>query len=264
MVGSMRSSSRLLLLVWIAWSFLALVPAVFAGEMGASVQLVAPRAGATLAAGSMAELEWAPLEPFARFSKVEEWEAFLSLDGGATYPMRITPHLDQDLRRVRWQVPPFPTGDARILLRFGDERQETAVELPQSFSITSIAASPAQFPALEKTFILARSAFSPGEPALPGHAGVVAWVEGSRRGGFQRQVVAAEGLSLRARLARPASHGEMAVLASETDPPQLPEILPGHGTATVLPDNRRGAFLRSGAGPALAFDILLLIQRQNE
>jgi hypothetical protein len=255
MVGSMRSSSRLLTLVWIAWSFLVLVPAVFAGEVGASVQLVAPRAGATLAAGSMAELEWAPLEPFARFSRVEEWEAFLSLDGGATYPVRITPHLDQDLRRVRWQVPSFPTADARILLRFGDEHRETAVELPQRFSIV---------PFLEKTFLLARPASTRGEPALPGHNGVVAWVEGSRRGGSLRQVVAAEGLSLRARLARPVSHGEVAVLASEPDPPQLPEILPGHGTATVLPDGRQTALLRSGAGPSLAFDILLLIQRQNE
>jgi hypothetical protein len=261
MVGSMRSSCRLLALIWIAWSLLALAPAAFAGEVGASVHLVAPRGGATLAAGSMAELEWTPLEPFAQFSKIEEWEAFLSLDGGATYPVRITPHLDQDLRRVRWQVPPFPTDHARILLRFGDERRETAVELPQSFAI---AASPALFPVLEKTFTLARSASSPGEPALPGHAGVVAWVEGSRRGGSLRQVVAAEGLSLRARLDRPKIHGEVAVLASEPDPPQLPEILPGRGTATDLSDKRRGAFPWSGTGPALAFDILLLIQRQNE
>ena len=39
----------------------------------------------------------------------EEWEAFLSFDGGATYPVRITPHLDLELRRVRWQVPAIPT-----------------------------------------------------------------------------------------------------------------------------------------------------------
>jgi len=264
----MRSSSRLLTLVWIAWSFLALVPAVFAGEMGASVQLVAPRAGATLAAGSMAELEWTPLEPFTRFSKVEEWEAFLSLDGGATYPVRITPHLDQDLRRVRWQVPPFPTEDARILLRFGDERRETAVELPQRFSITSsitsTVASPARFPLLEKTFTLARLAMGPGEPALPGHSGVVAWVEGSRRGGSLRQVVAAESLGFRARFAPPLTHGEVAVLASEPDPPQPPETLPVHGAARIPPDGGRAALPRSGAGPSLAFDILLLIQRQNE
>jgi hypothetical protein len=209
----------------------------------------------------MAELEWTPLEPFNQFSKIEEWEAFLSLDGGATYPVRITPHLDQDLRRVRWQVPPFPTKDARILLRFGDEREETAVELPQRFAIT---ASPALFPVLEKTFTLVRSAISPGEPALPGHAGVVAWVEGSRRGGSLRQVVAAEGLGFRERFDPPATHPEAAVLASEPDPPQLQEILPGRGTSTALTDNRRAALLRSGAGPSLTSDILLLIQRQNE
>jgi hypothetical protein len=136
----MRGSSRFLILALLVWAVLAFAPAGFAREEGASVQLVAPRAGATLAAGSTAELEWAPLALFDRFPKVEEWEAFLSLDGGATYPVRITPHLDQDLRRVRWQVPPIPTRDARILLRFGDERRETAVELPERFAI---AASPA-------------------------------------------------------------------------------------------------------------------------
>src|SRR5262245_26910998 len=105
-----------------AWAFVATAP----------VRLVAPQAGATLAAGSSSELEWAPLSPL---QGVEEWEAFLSLDGGETYPLRITPHLDRDLRRVRWQVPGIPTSQARLLLRFGDEHREAYLELPQRFSI---------------------------------------------------------------------------------------------------------------------------------
>jgi hypothetical protein len=41
-----------------------------------------------------------------------EWEAFLSLDGGRTYPVRITPHLDLSIRRrFHFQVPAFPTRD---------------------------------------------------------------------------------------------------------------------------------------------------------
>src|ERR1043165_4959627 len=116
----MHCLSRLLVSVCLA---LSLAPAGFARETGASIRLVAPRAGATLAAGSTAELEWAPNEPFADLPQVEEWEAFLSVDGGATYPVRITPHLDQDLRRIQFQVPSLPTADARILLRFGDERR---------------------------------------------------------------------------------------------------------------------------------------------
>src|SRR3954469_24161343 len=169
----MRYSRPLPVLAWLVLGLLALSPAGFARgtrEAGAPIQLVAPQAGALLVAGSTAELEWAPSGSFPLLPGVEEWEAFLSLDGGATYPMRITPHLDQDLRRIRFQVPPIPTADARILLRFGDERREAVVELPERFAIT---VSPVAPPVLERP----RRAFTAGEPALPGHAGVVAWVE---------------------------------------------------------------------------------------
>jgi hypothetical protein len=57
------------------------------------VELAAPAGGATLVAGSTAMIEWAPLARWRELGKVDEWEAFLSLDGGATYPVRLTPHL---------------------------------------------------------------------------------------------------------------------------------------------------------------------------
>jgi hypothetical protein len=251
----MGRPTRLLTLACFVWGLLASAFAGFARETSAPVHLVAPRAGATLAAGSTAELEWAPGERFADLQKVEEWEAFLSLDGGATYPVRITPHLDQDLRRVRFQVPTLPSRDARILLRFGDEDRETAVELPERFAI---AASPAL-----RTLPLAQPAFTPGEPALPGHAGVVAWVEGSRRGGGLRQVVAAEAPALRSRLDPPQTHGETAVLASEPAPSESPGFVPSPGTAAPSA-GRRAALSPAGTGPSLSSDILLLIQRRNE
>jgi hypothetical protein len=254
----MRRFSRLLVLAWLTWAVLALAPAGFARETGVPIRLVAPRAGATLAAGSTAELEWAAGSGLAGVPHVEEWEAFLSLDGGATYPLRITPHLDQDLRRVRFQVPPIPTPDARVLLRFGDERHETAVELPGRFAI-------AASPALESAFTFSRRALSPGEPALPGHAGVVAWVEGSRRGGGLRQVVAEAPPSLRERLAPPETHGEAAVLVSGPASPRSPGPLPeDRAGAAPPPGGRRTAFARSGTSPPRSSDILLLIQRQNE
>jgi len=254
----MRAVRRLPVLAWLAWALLAMASSAFA-EARAPIELLAPRPGAALAAGSEAELEWAPLEPFDRFPKVEEWEAFLSLDGGATWPVRITPHLDQDLRRVRWQVPPIPTPDARILLRFGDEHEERAVELPVWFSITI---SPTA--ALAKSFALAHRATSPGEPALPGEPGVVAWMEGSRRGGSLRQVVAPERLSLRERLALPATHAPAAVLAADPAPPEAPAPDPASGRLSVVSEGRRTALSRAGTGPAPADDILLRIQRQNE
>ena len=249
----MRRLFRRLLLLCLA---LSLASAGFAAE--APVRLVAPRAGASLAAGSTAELEWAPAEAFDRLSRVEEWEAFLSLDGGATYPVRITPHLDQDLRRIQFQVPPIPTADARILLRFGDERRETAVELPERFAIAD---SPAQ------AFLDLRDAHRAtalGEPALPGRAGVVAWVEGSRRGGSLRQVVAAGIPDFQAGIQPIEAHGEVAMLASEPVPLQSPDAIAADFTATTPPAGDRSARTRAGTGPFLSFDILLLTQRQNE
>ncbi len=149
------------------------------------VELVAPRPAVPLVAGSTAVLQWAPLPGLAGLPAKEEWEAFLSLDGGKSYTYRITPHLDSDLQRTLWEVPGVPSADARLLLRFGDERRETVVELPQRFTIT---AAPGPFLALVPRPALARRL---GEPARPADAGVAAWAEGSRRGAGRRQVVAA-------------------------------------------------------------------------
>lgn len=253
----MRPFSRRFLLAALAWAALAVPPAVSALDGGRPpVRLVAPRAGETLAAGATAELEWAPLASFSRLSRIDEWEAFLSLDGGATYPVRITPHLDQDLRRVRFQVPSVPVQDARILLRFGDERRETAVELPQRFAI-------AASPVMERGFLLDRVAPARGEPALPGHSGVVAWVEGTRRGGSLRRVVADEMPGLRERLNPPSTPPEAAVLASGPAPRQPPASAPGRRTVPS-PAGGTSSRFRPDAGPPLSFDILLLTQRQNE
>lgn len=222
------------------------------------VRLVAPQAGAALVAGETAELEWAPLGELDR--RVEEWEAFLSLDGGATYPVRITPHLDQDLRRVRWQVPPFPARDARILLRFGDEREETGVEMPARFSIVSPASG---LPDLARTLSLASRSSSRGEPALPGQAGVVAWVEGSRRGGALRQRLADDPDGLTPRFDFPITHTE-AVEAAPLGPESLESGLASSRAAAVPPAGPRASRTGDGARPPFAADILLLIQRQNE
>jgi len=249
----MRRLIPFLAAVWVA---LVALPA-----LAQPVRLLAPRAGAALAAGSTAELEWAPLAGFSQVPRIEEWEAFLSVDGGATYPLRITPHLDQDLRRIRFQVPPVPTADARILLRFGDEQRETAVVLPERFSIVS---PPGLLPALGRTFGLARRAASAGEPALPGQGGVVAWVEGSRRGGGLRQVVAAGLPGLEGRFDPSSTSEEAAVLVSAPAPPQPPGPLPGNGVDAGPPAGRVAALSPAGTGPSLSLDILLLIQRQNE
>ena len=257
----MSTSGRLLLLFSIAWATFWGAPGCFADTAGAPVRLVAPDAGATLTAGTTAELEWAPLAAFTGLPEVEEWEAFLSLDGGATYPLRITPHLDQDLRRVLWQVPDLPTPHASILLRFGDEHRETAVELPVRFSIAAPPVPSSWWSALA----LARRVAAPGEPALPGRAGVVSWIEGSRRGGSQVQVVAAEPLAgLQPGFDPVRAHREVSETVSEPLPTGSPLArAPAKGPGAE-PPVRRGASRAAARIPEPPFDILLLIQRQNE
>jgi hypothetical protein len=227
------------------------------------VELVAPRSGETLVAGGTAEIAWAPLASYAKLRGVEEWEAFLSLDGGATYPVRITPHLDQDLRRVSWQVPPIPTADARLLFRFGDERRETVVELPQRFSIVEspVATVPAFLPEVQARTRGERARIERDEDEAEDDDGVVAWVEGSRRGGSLRQVVATAPSGFQTRIQPTETREEAAEIAGGHSLPS-PEARESLAAATTDPHGSRFA------GPLdshpFAFDIRLLTQRQNE
>jgi hypothetical protein len=136
--------------------------------------LVAPalHAETVLRGGSLATIEWSAA---ALPANAEEWEAFLSIDGGAYYAFRITPHLDIARRQFTWLVPNVDTKNARILIRTGDERRETLHELPARFEIVRDvhAEVPRQgiVPAAE------------GEAARSGDPGVVAWTDGDRAGG---------------------------------------------------------------------------------
>ena len=239
-------------LAWLAWTGSAL-PAVAAPE-ATPVQVVAPAAGKVLQAGSLAELEWTPLATFEELADVKEWEAFLSLDGGGHYTVRITPHLDVDLRRVLWRVPAVTASNARLLLRLGDERQETPFEIPGSFTI----AGPVTAGLEPARIVLGR-----GEPARPGEPGVVAWAEGSRRGGQVRQVVAVDPSTFRPVTSIAESHGEAAVPAPDGPEPDPPS--PAAGSRPSPPPGQRTA------DPAAAawvhphpVPILLQTQRRNE
>lgn len=252
-----RRSLRPPVLACLAWALLALPAAGREREGDRLVRLLAPRAGAALVAGSTADLEWAPDGGFDRPSRVEEWEAFLSLDGGATYPVRITPHLDQDLRRFRFEVPAVPTPDARLLLRFGDEREETPVELAERFSIV---AAPLALPASTLT----RWAAAAGEPALPGRAGVVAWVEGSRRGAALHQVVAPPDGGWRDRFTPPDAPGDAEALLPDPPPARSPGPAAAGRAGAAPPGAARRTLAPAGTAPLEPTDILLLTQRQNE
>ncbi|HVG09126.1 MAG TPA: hypothetical protein VNM67_15580 [Thermoanaerobaculia bacterium] len=229
------------------------------------VRVTSPLEGRDLPTGSLAVLEWEPLAPFDLL-QAEEWEAFLSVDGGAHYPLRITPHLDSDLRRILWQVPATPTRDARLLLRFGDEHDEVGYEVPLRFAISGPAvlaasAALAALAALPSAGAVLSS--TPGEPARPGDSGVALWVEGSRRGGSIRQVSAELPQGLHPG-GRPAElvRGEAVVVATNPNPDPAP--VSSNSQLRSSPARRDESIRAIRPVRPAAVPILLLIGRQNE
>lgn len=158
--------------VWVIFSL-----TLFVASAGAALEVSAPPAGATLRGGSVARLAWSAE---ALPADVDEWEAFLSIDGGAHYAFRITPHLDIALRSVTWLVPNVDALDARLLIRTGDERRERTFVLPLSFAIARDANA--------RVALRPITANKRGESAREGDDPVAGWAEGDRRGTRVAQV----------------------------------------------------------------------------
>ena len=224
----------------------------------APIELIAPLAGTTLVGGATAEIAWQPTAGFDALAGATEWEAFLSVDGGRTYPVRITPHLDLDRRRFVFPVPDLPSPEARLLLRIGDERAERAVRFPTPLRIDR---SPSGAAVRFEAALAAAPATGPGEAALADGAGVLFWVEGDRDGSHLRQRSAVPpGTRSGAEPALLA--GEPAALGGDESGRPLPGERPRavtHPAATTLP-----RFSLAPAELLTVSDILLLIQRLNE
>jgi hypothetical protein len=71
-------------------------------------------------------------------------EVYLSLDGGRTFPFRITPQLDPRASFFYWIVPNTPTSTAVLDIRFGCEANYPESYSPQTRSPFAIAHSTAQ------------------------------------------------------------------------------------------------------------------------
>ncbi len=218
----------------------------------AAVRLLEPAAGTVLSGGSTVTLAWEP-GPGMSVEGVEEWEAFLSLDGGSSWPIRITPHLDLALRRVSFPVPAVPSDDVRLLLRIGDERQEMPFMVPGRFSIV----------ARPSTILPAASIrYESGESALPGSAGVIAWVEGTRQGGgFETAIALPLGSGWNGVHLVSLDHFP---IGAEPDPP-IHELFPHARTSAVaaVPTPRTES-PRPRSAPPGSRAILLSIERLDE
>ncbi|HWC64543.1 MAG TPA: hypothetical protein VG777_00565 [Thermoanaerobaculia bacterium] len=127
-------------------------------------RLWSPAPRSVIRAGERAEIAVAGAPEGA-----EEWEAFLSLDGGETWPLRVTPHLPIAETSFRWIVPALPPGTARVKVRFGGAAGEREFVLDEAFSI---AGGPGPLIVPEPTAI--------GASPAPGEEGTVAWVDASR------------------------------------------------------------------------------------
>lgn len=224
----------------------------------APVELTAPLAGTALVGGATAEIAWRPAAGFDALAGATEWEAFLSVDGGRSYPVRLTPHLDLERRRFAVRVPDLPSDDVRLLLRIGDERAERAVRFATRLRIVR-PASPAAV-GVEEAFSTALSS-APGEPALPGGAGVLFWVEGGRDGSNLRQRRALPPGTHSAAVPILLAGGPLALGSDDSD--GLPF---GERPARATHPAAEGAprVVVAAAEPPTVSDILLLIQRQNE
>ena len=93
---------------------------------------------AIVSAGEAIELRWHGLP-----GEVEEMELLLSLDGGRSFHVRLTPELEGHTNAFRWRVPDLPTGQARLMLRIGDEEGERVGALSRVFRILHTEGAPA-------------------------------------------------------------------------------------------------------------------------
>lgn len=100
----------------------ALLLAVCAAPVSAQQSepaMQSPAAGESLAPGSVVEVRWGSL--CAAGMKADEAELVLSLDGGATFPVRVSHELSPCETRYLWRVPMLATGRARLGVRIGHE-----------------------------------------------------------------------------------------------------------------------------------------------
>ncbi len=100
-----------------------------------------PRAGASFGAGTAVEAAWdAPCD----LGREDEGELVLSVDDGATFPIRLTGEMPACISGHVWRVPDVATSRARLGLRRGrdgEPGEERVVLVSARFAIVGGAAS---------------------------------------------------------------------------------------------------------------------------
>lgn len=117
----------------------AFAPAKLNAQGTYSARLISPTAGQILHPGQQVGVEWTSTLPNVRYGAWCERELWLSLDGGRTFPMCITPILEPKATHFDWIVPNTPTNMAVLDIRFGCEGWYPESYSPQPASAFVIA-----------------------------------------------------------------------------------------------------------------------------
>ena len=96
------------------------------------VGFTSPEAGARLVGGTVVDIAWTRS---ADTAPVQEMELVLSMDGGQTFPVRVTRALESRSTGVAWRVPNLLSVEVRLALRAGVEGREQILFLSPDFTI---------------------------------------------------------------------------------------------------------------------------------
>lgn len=106
-----------------------------------SATLISPRVGQVLYPGQHIRVEWRSTLPNINLGACE-MEVWLSVDGGRTFPMWISPWLNGKAQSFDWIVPNTFTNAAVMDIRFGCEQFYPETYAPQPASTFVIAKPP--------------------------------------------------------------------------------------------------------------------------
>jgi hypothetical protein len=107
-----------------------------------SASLISPRVGQVLYPGQHIRVEWKSVLPNLGGLAGCEMEVWMSVDGGRTFQMCISPRLNPKAKFFNWTVPNMPTNAAVLDVRFGCEAFYPETFAPQPASTFVIAQAP--------------------------------------------------------------------------------------------------------------------------
>jgi len=138
---------------------LAFAPQLFIASIAAAPQhdgssrryvakLISPKAGDVLFPGQQVAIRWEATLPTVELAWCEV-EIYLSLDGGRSNAVRLTPQLDPRIGYFNWTVPNLPTTAAVLDIHFGCEEHFPESPSVQAQSVFAIIPSTGILPEIK-------------------------------------------------------------------------------------------------------------------